>query len=347
MSRPIQATGCQRLGGSPTRRSSTTASASTVIYELTPNWRVSSSQLVDEREPDEQWPARQRVRERHRPEAADGLDRGGVQDAVRGGARDLDVAHPAGGLKPHVQLHRAPEPLPPRRERVDQALLNALAEVPEVRAVLGRGRAGAARARRGERDGRTGCASRPSVRIAARLRAASGTRARAGGVRALPQVDEDGARPVGGGPGQQQGDEPRVQDHRQHHAPEAQDHRWRSCQSAMARSSATRTARATTQPISLAGPPKRAAAPRPVAAITTASVDVPLAARPPAASRPASRSASPFTSVAVITAFTSAAGSGFASTTTMVLIVDAADVATGELPAATGLLSPTVTTASA
>ena len=67
-----------------------------------------------------------------------------VQHAVRRGARDLDVTHATRGLEPHVQLHRAPEPLAARRERIDEALLDALAELPEVRAVLGRRHAGAA-----------------------------------------------------------------------------------------------------------------------------------------------------------------------------------------------------------
>ena len=60
------------------------------------------------------------------------------------------------------------------------------------------------------------------------------------------------------------------------------------------------------QPSSLAGPPKRALAPRPVAAMTTASVEVPLTG-PPAASRtPASWSRSALTSVTVMTALTRA-----------------------------------------
>ncbi len=90
------------------------------------------------------------------------------------------------------------------------------------------------------------------------------------------------------------------------------------------------TARATTQPSGLAGPPKRAGAPRPVAAITTASVEVPEAARPSSTTRPAARSARPLTSVAVMIALTSAAGSGSASTTTTILIVEGAHVAIGE-----------------
>src|SRR5438445_20029 len=88
-------------------------------------------------------------------------------------------------------------------------------------------------------------------------------------------------------------------------------------------------------------------APRPVAAITTASVEVPEAATPSPIAIPAARSARPLTSVTVITALTSAAGSGSASTTTTVLIVEGVQVAIGEWPAATRLLSPTVTTARA
>src|SRR4029077_1188818 len=124
-------------------------------------------------------------------------------------------------------------------------------------------------------------------------------------------------------------------------------HRARSCQSRMLRSSATRTACATTQPSGLAGPPKRARAPRPVAAITTASVEVPEAATPSSTTSPAARSARPLTSVAVITALTRAAGSGSASTTTTVLIVEGVQVAIGEWPAEARLLRPTVVIASA
>src|SRR5262245_8475926 len=101
------------------------------------------------------------------------------------------------------------------------------------------------------------------------------------------------------------------------------------------------------QPSSLAGPPKRARRPRPVAAITTASVEVPLTIPPPGPRTPARSSASTLTSVAVITAFTRAAGSGSASTTMIALMVDGAHTATGSTPAATGLPRPTVITARA
>src|SRR5215470_18098425 len=101
------------------------------------------------------------------------------------------------------------------------------------------------------------------------------------------------------------------------------------------------------QPSSLAGPPKRARRPRPVAAITTASVEVPLTIPPPVPRTPARSSASTLTSVAVITAFTRAAGSGSASTTMIALMVDGAHTATGSTPAATGLPRPTVITARA
>ena len=51
------------------------------------------------------------------------------------------------------------------------------------------------------------------------------------------------------------------------------------------------------------------------------------------------------TSVTVMTALTSAAGSAAPSTTTIALMVDGAHAATGVVPAATRLESPTVTIA--
>src|SRR5258708_1258532 len=144
----------------------------------------------------------------------------------------------------------------------------------------GRGRRSRGRDRLGPGRRRSGCPGGPghSGRRAGRPRGGRRRGGRAGSGGVLHQVHEDGAHPVEGGPGQQQRDEARVQHHRQDDASEARDHRWRSCQSVMARPRATRTARATAQPISLAGPPKRAAGPQPVAAITTASVEVPVAA---------------------------------------------------------------------
>ena len=111
--------------------------------------------------------------------------------------------------------------------------------------------------------------------------------------------------------------------------------------------SAARAARATTAPSSLTGPPKRQGRPRPVAATTTASVEVPLASVPSPHRTPAAARSAVFTSVIVMTAFTSAAGSGAASTTTIALIVDGIQTAAGATPAAMRLLSPTVTTARA
>src|SRR5260221_414430 len=80
MSRPIHATGCQRFGGSPTRRSSATASASSVI-----DGRIGSSQLVDERDPDQQRPARERFGERDGAEVID-EPAGGAGAGVAAGA---------------------------------------------------------------------------------------------------------------------------------------------------------------------------------------------------------------------------------------------------------------------
>src|SRR5262249_58529816 len=69
---------------------------------------------------------------------------------------------------------------------------------------------------------------------------------------------------------------------------------------------------------------------------------------PPAASRTSwSGRTRPLTSVTVTIAFTRAAGSGFASTTTIVLMVPCVHGVTGARPAATRLLSPTVATAAA
>src|SRR5207249_4008710 len=124
-------------------------------------------------------------------------------------------------------------------------------------------------------------------------------------------------------------------------------HRCSSSQRSTAAPSAYRTARATTAPSWLTGPPKRQRGPRPVAATTTASVDVPLASRPSSQRTPAAVSASVFTSVAVMTALTSAAGSATASTTTIVLIVAGDHATARSSPAATRFDSPTVTTARA
>ena len=80
------------------------------------------------------------------------------------------------------------------------------------------------------------------------------------------------------------------------------------------------------------GPPNRYRAPRPVAATTTASVEVPLATRPSSHRTSAAASSAVLTSVTVITALTSAAGSGAPSTTTIALIVDGAHAAIGLPP---------------
>jgi len=81
--------------------------------------------------------------------------------------------------------------------------------------------------------------------------------------------------------------------------------------------------------------------------MTTASIDVPLAGRPSAHCRPASPRTRDFTSVTVSARFTSAAGSGLASSTTIVLIVPTGAAAAALQPAAIRLPSPTVTTTSA
>src|SRR2546428_182654 len=74
--------------------------------------------------------------------------------------------------------------------------------------------------------------------------------------------------------------------------------------------------------------------------MTTASVEVPLT-KPPAASRtPASSSRSALTSVTVMIAFTSAAGSGAASTTTMAVIVPCVQRLTEARPAGRRSASP-------
>src|SRR5262249_391696 len=92
-------------------------------------------------------------------------------------------------------------------------------------------------------------------------------------------------------------------------------------------------------------PPNCTRAPAPAAAPTRASLDVPLTA-PPAASRTSwSWRTRPLTSVTVTIAFTRAAGSGLASTTTIVLMVPCVHGVTGARPAATRLLRPTVATA--
>src|SRR5262249_58080866 len=125
------------------------------------------------------------------------------------------------------------------------------------------------------------------------------------------------------------------------------DHGCSAIQRLMPASSASRAARATTQPKSLIGPPKRHCGPRPVAATTTASVEVPLATRPSSHRRSTDPSSDVLTSVTVMTALTSAAGSAAPSTTTIELIVDGAQRPSGVWPAVTRFDSPTVTTASA
>src|SRR5207244_6871175 len=106
-------------------------------------------------------------------------------------------------------------------------------------------------------------------------------------------------------------------------------------------------ARAAAQPRSLTGPPNSQRRPRPVAAMTIASVEVPLAGSPSSVRTPASATTMTLASVTVITRFTSAAGVAAASTTRMVLIVDGSHAATAVGPALAGLLRPTVTIATA
>src|SRR5262249_12880804 len=128
---------------------------------------------------------------------------------------------------------------------------------------------------------------------------------------------------------------------------QARNHRCSSIQRRIPASSASWAARATTQPRSLIGPPNRQRGPRPAAAITTASVDVPLATRPSSHRRSTDASSEVLTSVTVITALTSAAGSGSPSTTTIALIVVGAHTPIGVRPAVMRFDRPTVTTASA
>src|SRR5262249_41607337 len=92
---------------------------------------------------------------------------------------------------------------------------------------------------------------------------------------------------------------------------------------------------------------RRHGGPRPVAATTTASVEVPLATRPSRHRRSADASSDVLTSVTVMTALTSAAGSAAPSTTTIELIVDGAQTPSGVWPAVMRFDSPTVTTAGA
>src|SRR5262249_17928730 len=113
------------------------------------------------------------------------------------------------------------------------------------------------------------------------------------------------------------------------------------------RSSACRAALAAAQPTSVSGPPKRQCAPRPVAATRTASLEVPVAGWPSSQRTPAACRTSVFTSVSVATRLTSAAGSGSASTTAIVLIVAGNHAAGGVSPAALGWRSPPVATTSA
>src|SRR5205823_8752293 len=77
---------------------------------------------------------------------------------------------------------------------------------------------------------------------------------------------------------------------------------------------------------------------------TTASLEVPVAARPSSQRTPAARRTSVLTSVSVATRFTSAAGSGSASTTAIVLIVAGNHAARALSPAALGFERPTVAT---
>src|SRR5262249_41770021 len=214
----------------------------------------------------------------------------------------------------------------------------------------GRGRARAA--------GAVGRPSRPAGRAGRRaLRAAAG-RARAwhsAGARCrvlrqrLEVDEEDGGMCFARDQEEENRDHPAVRGKRREQGRQRKplDHGCSGSQRLIPGSSAPRAARATPQPKSLIGPPKRPSGPRPVAATTTASVDVPLAPRPSSHRRSAAASSDVLTSVTVMTALTSAADSAAPSTTTIELIVDGAQTPSGVWPAVMRFDSPTVTTASA
>src|SRR2546426_12116968 len=76
---------------------------------------------------------------RRRRRAVDRVDGGIVEDRVRRGVGDGDSADDSVGPDNDLDVDRSAEPAPARGERVAQRLLDALAEPPEIRAVLGAG----------------------------------------------------------------------------------------------------------------------------------------------------------------------------------------------------------------
>src|SRR5207253_1545543 len=86
---------------------------------------------------DAQRPGRHVAGQGLRGQTPDRLHRGVVQDGVGGGIGDCDGADHPVGPDDDLDVDRAAEPAPTRGERVTERLLDAVAEPPEIGAVLG------------------------------------------------------------------------------------------------------------------------------------------------------------------------------------------------------------------